>query len=62
MIVCVSAEFRFLRRIGDLDFGAGGRTPFSSSVTTSASSLFRSKYLIRLLFVSAMNSLPEKQQ
>lgn len=59
--VSVSAEVRFLRRLGDLDFGAvGGWTPFSSRVITCVSTLLRSKYLIRLLFVSAMYSLPER--
>lgn len=57
-IVCVSAEDRLLRRLGDLDFGAGGWTPFSSRVRSCASCLLRSRYLIWLLFVSAMNSLP----
>ncbi len=58
--VSVSADDRLLRRLKDLDFDPGGWTPFSSKVRSSASSLFKSRYLITLLFVSAMKSLPAK--
>lgn len=58
-IVCESAPERRLRRFKDLDL-SGGCTPFNSRVRTSTSELFRSKYLITLLFVSAMYNLPEK--
>lgn len=60
--VSVSADDRLLRRLKDLDFCTGGWTPFSSKVRSSASSLFKSRYLITLLFVSAMKSLPAKWQ
>lgn len=60
--VTVSADDRLLRRLKDLEFCTGGWTPFSSKVRSSASSLFKSRYLITLLFVSAMKSLPAKWQ
>ena len=41
------------------NWGAGGWTPFSSKVTSSGSFLFKSRYLMTLLFVSAMRSFPE---
>lgn len=55
---CVSAEDRLRSRFKDLDF-SGSWTPFSSKVNSSASSLFKSRYLITLLFVSAIKSLPK---
>lgn len=60
VMVCVSTDDRLLRRFKDFDFAVGGWTPFSSNVRSSASSLFKSRYLIRLLFVSAMKILPVK--
>lgn len=62
VIGTVSAEGRLLRRLKDLDFGLGGWNPLSSKVWSSNSSVFKSRYRIMLLFVSAMNSLPEKTQ
>ena len=59
--VCVSADGRLLRRLKDLDFGVGGWTPFSSKVRISAFALFKSRYLITLLFVSAIKSFPTNQ-
>lgn len=57
-MVSVSAVDLLLRRRGDFDFGVGDWTPFSSKVRSADSLLFRSKNLIKLLFVSAMNNLP----
>ena len=58
--VSVSDVALLLRRRGDfVDFGVGGWTPFSSRVRSAGTFLFRSKYLIKLLFVSAMSNLPE---
>jgi hypothetical protein len=59
VIGTVSAVGRLLRRLKDLDFGLGGWNPLSSKVQSSL--VFKSKYRIRLLFVSAMNSLPVKR-
>lgn len=57
----VSADARRLRRLKDLDFGLGGWTPLSSKVRSSVSSAFKSRYRIKLLFVSAINNLPENK-
>lgn len=57
--VFVSDVALLLRRRGDFDFGVGGWTPLSSRVRSAGTFLFRSKYLIKLLFVSAMSNLPE---
>lgn len=61
-MVCVSGDDRLLRRFKDRDFDTGGLTPFSSKVRSSGSSLFKSRYLITLLFVSAMRNLPAAWQ
>ena len=62
VMVCVSGDARLLRRFKDRDFDTGGWTPFSSKVRSSGSSLFKSRYLITLLFVSAMRNLPAAWQ
>lgn len=62
LTISASANDRRLSRFNDLDFGVGGWTPFSSKVISSGSSLFRSRYLITLLFVSAMKSLPAEEE
>lgn len=59
-MVCASDGARLLSRFGDLDF-LGGWTPFSSKVRSLGTVLFKSRYLITLLFVSAMRILPVKQ-
>lgn len=61
VIGIVSAVGRLRRRLKDLDFGLGGWNPLSSKVRSSNSFVFKSKYRIRLLFVSAMNNLPVKR-
>lgn len=61
VIGTVSAVGRLLRRLKDFDFGLGGWTPLSSKVQSWNSLAFKSRYRIRLLFVSAMNSLPVKR-
>lgn len=61
VIGTVSADGRLLRRLKDLDFGLGGWNPLSSKVQSSNSLVFKSRYRIKLLFVSAMNILPEKR-
>lgn len=60
LIAVASVGARRLSRTGDLDF-LGGCTPFSSRVRSSGTSLFESMYLIMLLFVSAMKSLPVEE-
>lgn len=62
VIGIVSADGRRLRRLKDLDFGLGGWIPLSSNVWSSVLSVFKSRYRIKLLFVSAMNNLPENKE
>lgn len=62
VIGIVSADARRLRRLKDLDFGLGGWIPLSSNVRSSVSLMFKSRYRIKLLFVSAMNNLPENKK
>lgn len=58
LMTCASADERLLRRFNGLLFDKGDCTPFSSKVCSVGFFAFKSIYLIRLLFVSAMKSLP----